>query len=84
MGVNMHVLFELNICDLAELCSEGRLPDNWVFRVKNGRTIYNEIGGLWRPHSDKTIMLSYNDQKTRFCSTDLVMEVLENAKSNDG
>lgn len=32
----MRKVFELNICDLYDLFNEKPVPDNWVFRVKNG------------------------------------------------
>lgn len=74
----MRKVFELNICDLYHLFNENLVPDNWVFRVKNGRLIYNRIAGVWRPYSDKTIILSFNSQNERFCSPELTMEVFDN------
>ena len=43
------------VTDLADLESNGAIPSDWKFAIKNGNTLYDEVGSSWRERSDNTV-----------------------------
>jgi len=49
------------VTDLADLESNGAIPSDWKFTIKNGNTLYDEVGSSWRERSDNTVYVCQND-----------------------
>ena len=49
------------VADLDYLETNGSIPDDWMFSLKNGKTLYDEVGGAWRERSEKTVYLCHKD-----------------------
>ena len=56
-----YLVCTMAVTDLAHLESNGSIPDDWVFSLKDGKTLYDEVGGAWRERSEKTVYICHKD-----------------------
>ena len=64
--------------DLADLEDNGLIPNDWKFTVKNGSTLYDEVGSAWRERSDNTVYICHKDapySKHRWLSPDSMIDI---------
>jgi hypothetical protein len=73
-----YLVCSMAITDLADLEMNGSIPDDWKFTLKNGSTLYDEVGSAWRERSEKTVYLSHKnapEQKQRWFHPDAIVHV---------
>ena len=73
-----YLVCSMAITDLADLDMNGSIPDDWKFALKNGSTLYDEVGSAWRERSEKTVYLSHEkalDSKQRWFHPDDIVDV---------
>jgi hypothetical protein len=79
MNQTLYLICTLMLSDLADLGMNGSIPDDWKFRVKNGRVLYDEVGSCWRETSDNTDYLCHKDAsytKYRYMPYDTMIEIV--------
>jgi len=73
-----YLVCSMAITDLADLDLNGSIPNDWKFTVKNGSTLYDEVGSAWRERSENTVYLSHkndSDSKQRWFHPDTMVDV---------
>lgn len=73
-----YLVCSMAITDLADLDRNGSIPEDWMFTVKNGKVLYNEVGSAWRERSENTVYLSHKDDSKypqRWFHPDTVVEI---------
>lgn len=64
--------------DLADLESNGLIPNFWKFSISKGKTLYDEVGSAWRERSEKTVYLCHKDEpysKHRWFHPQTIVEI---------
>jgi hypothetical protein len=56
-----YLVCSMAVTDLADLATNGSIPDDWVFSIKDGKTLYDEVGSAWRERSEKTVYVCHKD-----------------------
>ena len=73
-----YLVCSMTATDLADLEDNGSIPDDWKFTVKNGSTLYDEVGSAWRERSDNTVYICKKDapySKHRWLSPDSMIDI---------
>jgi len=76
--MNEYLICSIAAGDLADLGMNGSIPDDWKFSVKGGKTLYEEVGSVWRERSDKTIYICHKDapdSKYRWLTPDSIVNI---------
>jgi len=75
-----YLICSMAITDLADLESNGSIPNDWKFTLWKGKTLYDEVGSAWRERSEKTVYLSNKNSpssKQRWFHPDTVVDIFK-------
>jgi hypothetical protein len=73
-----YLVCSMAISDLADLETNGSIPDDWKFTIWKGTNLYDEVGSAWRERSVNTVYLAYKndpDSKQRWFHPDTVVDI---------
>ena len=73
-----YLVCSIAVTDLADLESNGAIPSDWKFAIKNGNTLYDEVGSSWRERSDNTVYVCHKDapeSKYRWLHPDTIVQI---------
>jgi len=73
-----YLVCSMAITDLADLETNGSIPEDWKFTLWKGKTLYDEVGYAWRERPEKKVYLSHKnapDSKQRWFAPDTVVDI---------